>query len=147
MKKIFFSLMLLLCSAAIDAQTYTASQEQLRSEISSYLSRRGLNPQKQSDGLKFVSENSTFYIEIDPAERKPMFVRLCRYVKWDDTLTPSKLKSNIEDYSVVRAIKVSCHEKYARFSVELFLTDSEEFTDVFDDLLYQVKYACKKINE
>ena len=96
MKKILFSLLMLVCATVSYAQSFTSAQETLRKEISSYLSRQGLNLENQSDGLKFKSEGSNFYIEIDNEKKKPMYVRLCRYIKFDDKITREKAIKNLK---------------------------------------------------
>lgn len=147
MKKILFSLLMLVCATVSYAQSFTSAQETLRKEISSYLSRQGLNLENQSDGLKFKSEGSNFYIEIDNEKKKPMYVRLCRYIKFDDKITREKVIKNLNSYNVKYGVKVSCQEKDIVVSYEMFLTKSEEFTYIFNDILSQVKSACTKVTE
>lgn len=147
MKKILFSILMLVCATISSAQSFTNAQEILRKEISSYLSRQGLNPENQSDGLKFKSEGSNFYVEIDKEKKSPMYVRLCRYIKFDDNVTREKAIKNLNSYNVKFGVKVSCQEKNIVVSFEMFLTKSEEFTYVFSDMLSQVKSACTKITE
>lgn len=147
MKKKLFSLLMLVCATVSYAQSFTSAQETLRKEISSYLSRQGLNPESQSDGLKFKSEGSNFYIEIDKDKKTPMYVRLCRYIKFDDNITREKVINNLNSYNVKYGVKVSCQEKNIVVSYEMFLTKSEEFTYIFSDMLSQVKSACTKVTE
>lgn len=147
MKKILFSILMLVCATISSAQSFTNAQEILRKEISSYLSRQGLNPENQSDGLKFKSEGSNFYVEIDKEKKSPMYVRLCRYIKFDDNVTREKAIKNLNSYNVKFGVKVSCQEMNIVVSFEMFLTKSEEFTYVFSDMLSQVKSACTKITE
>ena len=147
MKKKLATLLLFLCTVSMNAQSYTQAQEELRSEISSYLSRQGLNPEKQSDGLKFKSEGVNYYIEIDKKEKKPMYLRLCRYLKFDDKLIREKVMKNLNSLNVKYGVKVSCQEKNVLVSTEMFITKSTEFTYAFKDLLSQVKSACTKVNE
>lgn len=138
---------MLVCATVSYAQSFTSAQETLRKEISSYLSRQGLNLENQSDGLKFKSEGSNFYIEIDNEKKNPMYVRLCRYIKFDDKITREKVIKNLNSYNVKYGVKVSCQEKDIVVSYEMFLTKSEEFTYIFNDILSQVKSACTKVTE
>jgi hypothetical protein len=147
MKKKIATLLLFLCSVSLSAQNYTQAQEELRSEISSYLSRQGFNPEKQSDGLKFKSEGSNYYIEIDKDEKTPMYLRLCRYLKFDDKITREKVMKDLNGLNVKYGVKVSCQEKNILVSFEMFLTKATEFTYAFNDLLSQVKSACSKVND
>ena len=138
---------MLVCATVSYAQSFTSAQETLRKEISSYLSRQGLNPESQSDGLKFKSEGSNFYIEIDKDKKSPMYVRLCSYIKFDDKITREKAIKNLNSYNVKYGVKVSCQEKNIVVSYEVFLTKPEEFTNIFSDMLSQVKSACTKVTE
>lgn len=147
MKKILITIVMFTCATISFAQNYTTAQETLRKEISSYLSRQGLNPENQSDGLKFKSEGANFYIEIDKEKKNPMYVRLCRYIKFDDKITREKTIKNLNNYNVRFGVKVSCQEKNIVVSSEMFLTKSEEFTYIFSDMLSQVKSACIKVTE
>lgn len=147
MKKILFSLLMLLCATVSYAQSFTSTQENLRKEISSFLSRKGLNPENQSDGLKFKSEGSNFYIEIDKEKKNPMYVRLRRYIKFDESITREKAIKSLNGYNVKYGVKVSCQPREIVVSSEMFLTKIEEFTYVFDDLLTQVKRASSLVTE
>lgn len=147
MKKKIAALLLFFCSVSLSAQNYTQAQEELRSEISTFLSRQGFNPEKQSDGLKFKSEGANYYVEIDKHEKQPMYLRLCRYLKFDDKITREKVLTDLNSFNVKFGVKVSCQEKNVLVSSEMFLTKAEEFTYAFDDLLSQVKSACAKVNE
>lgn len=147
MKKNCLILIMLLCSTCLSAQNFTSSQETLRREISAFLSRQGLNPENQSDGLKFKSEGVNFYVEIDKDEKSPMYLRLCRYLKFDEKITREKVMKNLNALNVKYGVKVSCQEKNVLVSYEMFLTKSAEFTYAFKDILSQVKSACTKVNE
>jgi hypothetical protein len=147
MKKQVLVMFMLLCSTCIWAQSFSPSQETLRREISAFLSRQGLNPENQSDGLKFKSEGANYYVEIDKEEKSPMYLRLCRYLKFDDKLTREKVIKNLNDMNVKYGVKVSCQEKNVLVSSEMFLTKSSDFTYAFKDILSQVKSACTKVNE
>lgn len=147
MKKLLFLLLMLVCTTKSYAQSFTSAQETLRKDISSYLSRQGFNPENQSDGLKFKSEGANFYIEIDKEKKNPMYVRLCRYIKFDDNITREKIIKNLNSYNVKFGVKVSCQEKNIVISSEMFLTKTEEFTYTFNDMLSQVKSACTKVTE
>lgn len=147
MKHKILALLLLLGSFSINAQDYTTAQETLRSEISSYLSRKGFNPERQSDGLRFKSEGVNYYIEIDKNEKEPMYLRLCRYIKFDEKLTREKVMEGLNGLNVKYGVKVSCQEKNVLVSFEMFVTKSADFTYVFSELFSQVKSACAKVNE
>ena len=81
MKKIFLLGIVLSIAICSFAQGYTSAQETLRSQISSYIANKGLNPEKQNDGLKFKSEGVTYYIEIDKEAKSPMYVAMLNLAK------------------------------------------------------------------
>lgn len=145
MKKKIATLVLFLCAITLNAQNYTRSQEALRSEISSYLSREGFNPERQSDGVKFKSEGISYYVEIDKTENDPMYLRMCRYLKYDDHVSRESVMSNLNSFNAKYAVKVSCQDKYILISSEMFLTEASEFIYAFNDLFKQVKSAVETI--
>ena len=76
-----------------------------------------------------------------------MYIRLCRYLKFDDKLTREKVMKDLNGLNVKYGVKVSCQEKNVLVSSEMFITKATEFTYAFKDLLSQVKSACTKVNE
>lgn len=147
MKKLLLLLMFLIGTKDLSAQTYTAQQEQLRSEISSYLSQRGYSPERQNDGLKFKSDGNNYYIEIDKDEKSPMYIRFARYVKYNDNITLKKIANNLNDYNGKYAVKVAYESNYAIISSELFVSKSKEFTDIFPKLLEVINSNYNLIKE
>ena len=139
--------MLLFCSLTVVAQNYNASQESLRKEISEYLSRKRYSPENQSDGLKFKIEGENFYVEIDPEEKKPMFLRVCRYIKFDEKLTRKDVLDNLVLYNSIYGVKVSCKEKNVLISFEMFVNKASEITDIFDDMMIKIKLVSLMISD
>ena len=147
MRKKIIILLMLVCSINSFAQSFTPAQENLRKDISTFLTRKGFNPETQSDGLKFKSEGVNYYVEIDKNDSSPMFLRLCRYAKYDNQLTREKVLKNLNSYNVKYGVKVSCQDKSVLLSCEMFVMKSEDFTYVFDTALLQMKSTYKKITE
>lgn len=147
MKKIFLFGIVLSIAICSFAQGYTSAQETLRSQISSYIANKGLNPEKQNDGLKFKSEGVTYYIEIDKEAKSPMYVRLCRYVKFSENLNKTTVSQNINDFNTKFGVKVCCQEKSAVISGEMFVTKASDFTYAFDTFLSQIKSAYKELSK
>lgn len=147
MKKILFAILFLFNVVCVFSQNYSKEQESLRNEITDYLKKQGLNPEKQDDGLKFKSEGSTYYIEIDKDAKEPMYVRLRRYIKYDDNFDKNKIAENLNEYNVKFGVKVFCQEKSFVISAEMFLTKASEFNYVFDTFLLHIKSAYKLVNE
>ncbi len=84
MKRILMLVVLLGTLITASAAGYNAKQEALISAIEKNLKEQSYSVERQDDGLKFKSEGVTYYIEVDKDETNPMYVRLCRYVKFDD---------------------------------------------------------------
>ena len=146
MKKIFL-LFMVLCWIDSYAQNYNSSQENLRTGIESYLRKQGLNTEKQDDGLLFKSEGSTYYVEIDKNEVEPMYVRLRRYVKYDEKLNKDTISKNLNSYNTKYGVKVFYLEKSVVFSAEMYVTQASEFNDVFETLLSHIKSANSLLTE
>lgn len=145
MRKLLLSLVMSICLTLSFAQNYNREQETLRDEIRSYLSQQGFNPQNQIDGLKFKSDGKNYYVEIDKDETNPMFVRLCRYIKFDERISRERILENLNSYNVKYGVKVSCQEKDIQVVTEMFVLSASDFTCVFADLLSQVKSAAAKV--
>lgn len=146
MKKTILSLLMLICATVANANDYNASQETLRKDISTFLQHKGYKPENQDDGLKFKSEGFIYFIEISDSNTDPMYLRLCMYLNYGKNLTREKALQNLNDYNVRFGVKTTCLEKYLLISAEMFVGKSSEFTDVFDELLSQVKGTYDLIN-
>lgn len=141
MRKIFLLFVVFNCVINLYAQDYNNSQKVLRTEIESYLRKQGLNPVNQDDGLLFKRDGVNYYIEIDKNEIKPMYVRLRRYVKYDEKLDKETVSKNLNDYNTKYGIKAFCKERSVVLSAEMYLTQASEFNYVFPTLLSQIMSA------
>ncbi|MCD8387418.1 MAG: hypothetical protein LUD17_11085 [Bacteroidales bacterium] len=142
----FLLLMALIASVSIAAaKGYTPQQEKLRTQIESFLKEEGYTTERQTDGLKFRSNNDVYYIEIDSQETSPMYLRLCRYVKFDDNLKRENVMSNINDLNAKYCVKLHCKEKSAVLTAEMFVTQASQFRQAFPDLMKQIKSAYSKM--
>lgn len=147
MKTILITIIIFLNTISVFSQNYNKEQENLRIGINEFLRKQGLNPEKQDDGLKFKSEGNTYYIEIDKDAKDPMYIRLRRYIKYDDNFDKNKIAKNLNAYNVKFGVKVFCQEKSFVLSAEMFLTNASEFNYVFDTFLSHIKSAYKLVNE
>ena len=86
MRKLFLFLCAAFLTGGMYAQNYNVSQENLRNQIVNYLEKQGYTAEKQDDGLKFKNEGTNYYIEISKEDVFPMYLRLCRYVKYSESL-------------------------------------------------------------
>ena len=147
MKKFLCVAMICFLSLSCFSQDYNSTQENLRSQIKSYLINKGFDPENQSDGLKIMSEGVAYYVEISTDDISPMYVRLARYVKYSDDLTHKKLYANINQYNVKFCAKVTPLKNSILISAEMYLNQASEFNAAFDTLLEQVKSATQTLKD
>lgn len=145
MKRFFMFIVLVGSLLSSYAAGFNAKQEALRAAIETSLKSKGYTVEKQDDGLKFISDGDTYYIEIDKEELSPMYVRLVRYVKFDDKIKRENIIKNLTDYNVKYAIKAYCKEKNVILTGEMFVTDGDQFNYVFDDMLQLMKSTYSTI--
>lgn len=147
MKRILFFVMLLGALFTADATNYNAKQEALISGIEKNLKSLNYSVERVDDGLKFRSEGVTYYIEVDKDETNPMYLRLCRYVKFDDKIKRDQLMRKINDLNTIFAVKTYCKEKNVVLAAEMFLTSAAQFNNAFKDLMSLIKTAYQKIEQ
>lgn len=145
MKKLLLSLALFLVSISVSAQSYSTQQKQLISQISSYLSGKGYSAEEQKDGLKFKNEGTNYFIEVSKEDKSPMYLRLCRYVKYSESIKQDVVAKQLNSYNAKLGVKVCSTENGLVISAEMFVTSATEFTDVFATLLNQMKATYKQI--
>lgn len=145
MKRILMLVVLLGALFAANAAGYNAKQEALISAIEKNLKEQSYSVERQDDGLKFKSEGVTYYIEVDKDETNPMYVRLCRYVKFDDKIKRDKVMKKLNDLNAKYAVKAYCKEKNVIFSAEMFVTSADQFNYAFNDILSLIKSAYETI--
>ena len=137
MKKFLCLAITCFLSLSCFSQDYNSTQENLRSQIKSYLISKGVDPENQSDGLKIIST----------VDVSPMYIRLARYVKYSDDLTHKKLYANINQYNVKFCAKVTPLKNSILISAEMYLNQASEFNAAFDTLLEQVKSATQTLKD
>lgn len=147
MKKFILFLFAALLTCSVYAQNYNAAQENMRNQIVNYLAKQGYTAEKQDDGLKFKNEGTNYYIEISKEDVSPMYLRLCRYVKYSDSLKQETVIKQLRSYNTKLGVKVCCTDNGIVISTEMFVASSTDFTDVFPTLLSQIKATYKTINE
>ena len=147
MKRFAFFVMLTLFSCNFYAQSYNSTHENMRNQIVNYLAKQGYTAEKQDDGLKFKNEGTNYYIEISKEDVSPMYLRLCRYVKYSDSLKQETVIKQLKSYNTKLGVKVCCTDNGIVISTEMFVASSTDFTDVFPTLLSQIKATYKTINE
>lgn len=145
MKRILMLVVLLGALFAANAAGYNAKQEALISAIEKNLKEQSYSVERQDDGLKFKSEGVTYYVEVDKDETNPMYVRLCRYVKFDDKIKRDKVMKKLNDLNAKYAVKAYCKEKNVILSAEMFVTSAAQFNYAFSDMLSLMKSAYATI--
>ena len=139
------SLALIFFAISTSAQSYNTQQRQLISQISSYLSGQGYSSEEQKDGLKFKNEGTNYYVEVSKDDKSPMYLRLCRYVKYSESIKQDVVAKQLNSYNAKLGVKVCSTENGLVISAEMYVTSATEFTDVFATLLSQMKATYKQI--
>ena len=129
------------------AAGYNQKQETLRSAIESSLKSKGYTVERQDDGLKFKSEGITYFIEISKDDTNPMYVRLSRYIKFDDKIKRDDVMAKLKDYNSTYAVKAYCKEKNLILCADMLVTSADQFTHVVNNLLSLMKSAAVDINK
>ena len=145
MKRIILSFALIFVITNISAQSYNTQQKQLISQISNYLSGQGYSAETQKDGLKFKNEGTNYFVEVSQDDKSPMYLRLCRYVKFSETIKQDVVAKQLNSYNAKLGVKVCSTENGLVISAEMYVTSATEFTDVFTTLLNQMKATYKQI--
>ena len=127
------------------AKGYNADQEALRSGIEENLKGKGYDIERRDDGLKFTVNGNSYYIEIDETQTDPMFVRLARYVRFDDSIKRENVMKNMSEYNSAAAVKIFCMEKNVVIAADLFITTPEQFNSAFDYLFNQLTRVAGSI--
>lgn len=127
------------------AAGFNAKQEALRTDIANNLSSNDYSVERKEDGLMFMNGGDTYYIEIDESDTNPMYVRLVRYIKFNDTIERSEVMKNLKEYNSTYAIKAYCKEKNVILSAEMFVTTPDQFTNVLGNLLFLMKSVSEAI--
>ncbi len=147
MKKILFLFAFTWLTISMYAQTYNAEQKRLIADISSYLSKEGYSPEEQKDGLRFRSEGTNYYVEVSSEDKSPMFLRLCRYVRFSDEIKQEDALKELNSYNMKLAVKVSSTDNGLILASEMFVRRHTDFTDVFPTLLSLIKATYQQISE
>lgn len=124
---------------------FNLAQESLLSAIESNLKNIGLEVEQDNDGLKFKCDGGTYFIEVDKDEINPMYVRLCRYIRFDDTFKRETAMRILNDLNAKYTIKASCKERNMILSAEMFVASADQFNYAFNDMLSLMKSAYSTI--
>ena len=147
MKRFYIFIVLVGSLLSSYAAGYNQKQEALRSTIESSLKSKGYTVEHQDDGLKFKSEGITYFVEISKDDTNPMYVRLTRYIKFDDKIKRDDVMAKLKDYNSTYAVKAYCKEKNLILSADMLVTSADQFTNVVSDLLSLLKSAAENINK
>lgn len=147
MKRLFMLIVLVGSLLSSYAEGFNAKQEALRTSVETSLKSKGYTVERQDDGLKFKSEGVNYFIEISNDDTNPMYVRLSRYIKFDDKIKRDDVMSKLRDYNSTYAVKAYCKEKNLILSADMLVTSADQFTYVISDLLSLIKSAAESISK
>lgn len=139
MKSLFIILWLCLGAIYVHAQNYNPEQRTMLAEISDYLEQKGLNPERQSDGLRFKSRGRAYQLVLAVENETPMFLCVRQYVKYSKSLNKASVSRRLNDCNSTYGIKVLCREDCIVISAEMFLRQASDFIGIWDDLRVQME--------
>ena len=134
-------------SLGVNAQDYTSSQLDLIMSVQEFLNIEGYHPERQDDGLKFTKNGAVYYVEVSKENTAPMYLRLRRYVRYNDKLSKESIGKNINDYNVKFGVKAICRENAVVLSMEMYLSEASQFIGIFDKCMYQLMSAYRNLTE
>lgn len=147
MKRILMFTLLVGAILSSYAVGFNAKQEALRTAIETSLKNKGYIVERQDDGLKFNSEGINYFIEIDKDDSNPMYIRLSRYIKFDDKIKRDDVMAKLKDYNSTYAVKAYCKEKNLILTADMFVTSADQYTFVVGNLLSLMESAAENINK
>lgn len=147
MNRFKFLLFCVVCALHVAAQDYTAQQKSMISSISTNLTKQGYQCSVVKNGLKLLSENVSYYIEVSAEDQSMMFVSMCRYVEYGSLVRRESVNKAKSDADKAFGVKVQMMDKEVALCSEMYITKTEEFCDVLPVLLKQMKVAYKMITE
>lgn len=146
MKRILMIAMLAVTMLSTFAAGYNSRQEALLTGIEKYLKSEGYSLERRDDGLKFMSNGETYYVELDKDDTDPMFVRVVKYIKFDDKIKRSDVMRNLKEYNSTVTVKAYCKERNLILSTEMFVTNTEQFKTVFGEVFPLLKEIVGEVN-
>ncbi len=146
MKRILLALLLCVYVLTARGAVYSSSQEALRTGVETNLKKAGIPFERRSDGLMFTKGGENYYIEIDENEQSPMYIRLCKYIKFNDKFRRQDALKELPSYNNFVGVKAYCKEKNLILSAEMFVTSAVHFNDVFDNLLALMEKVLEDID-
>lgn len=147
MKRILMAMILAAMLFQLNAAGYSAAQENLRTAIESSLMDSGYIVERQDDGLKFNNNGNVYYIEISKEDSDPMYVRLTRYIRFDDKIKRDDVIGRLTEYNSWYGVKTYCKEKNLILTADMFITSPGQFTGVCNKLLSLMKDVAEEISE
>lgn len=148
MKKIMTLVMFMfIATLSLHAEDYNAAQERLRTEIMEYTRSQGYKTEKQSDGLKFTKDGINYYVEISDNDNNPMYLRTCRYISYNETLTKDLVRKNINDLNAKYAVKIVPLDDSILVTAEMFLGKASEYTSILTTLTSQIDSGVESLKE
>lgn len=147
MKRIQIAMILAGSILSANAAGFSAGQEALRTAIEKSLTGNGYTVERQDDGLKFDSDGNAYYIEISKDDSNPMYVRLTRYIRFDEKIKRDEVMDKLSAYNSHYAVKAYCKEKNLILTADMFVTSADQFADVLNTLLLLMKETAEEITE
>lgn len=133
--KRFFSIAVafVLATSLLSAQSLDKKQEKLRSQIVSFLNKKGLDASVNEDGdVHFMKNDLHHLVSINPSEQDPMFVAIMRNYEYGTTYTRDVYMLASHEVNKYKDVKVLCWDDHYSLRAEMFISDFKQFATSFD---------------
>ena len=130
------------------AQSLSSEQSVLNNEIVSFLKDKGLKPETGVEGvIGFEYDGCRMVIRIDPQEVAPMFVTMAAIFELPNNYSPQTVLLAAKKLNAFKGIKVLTSEESFSVQTDMFLTNAESFTRVFQKMISQIQITVGSFAE
>ena len=130
------------------AQSLSSEQSALNNEIVSFLKDKGLKPETGVEGvIGFEYDGCRMVIRIDPQEEAPMFVTMAAIFELPSDYSPQTVVLAANELNAFKGIKVLTSEESFSVQTDMFLTNAESFTRVFQKMISQIQITVGSFAE
>ena len=146
MIKIAFTGVALVIGSLQATAAYTAAQRTLIDQIETHLEETGYHPKRVEYGLRFTSDDRTYFIEISEEASNPFLVRVCEYIPYGTALSRENIVAQLNDLNQEPLQKTIAKDNNVVIISETWADNAKEFNAAFPVLLDAVKYNASQFH-
>jgi hypothetical protein len=130
------------------AQSLSAQQKKLQTDIMNYLKTEGFSPSIDEDGdIAFKKEGVNHYVIISKDEDSPFYLSISRYLSMDEDYNIRKAMPIINEANKYKGVKLLAYDTSIAVKAEMFLQSADHFKAVFNRLMVLLGYAANEFRE